>query len=116
MTCVLSASGWFILFSPAPSHQKPRQGSAFFAAGNRLDRYAKLCDFAKNKINIVFPGSVMEKVSFPYRSSSHLILMHVVAESGAWEKHGLQVDYDYKIGSEDAQAGINSGELEFCGG
>lgn len=58
----------------------------------------------------------MQKVEFPYRSSSHLILLHVVSESGAWEKHGLDVNYDYKIGSEDAQAGINSGELAFCGG
>jgi ABC-type nitrate/sulfonate/bicarbonate transport system substrate-binding protein len=58
----------------------------------------------------------MDKVAFPYRSSSHLILLHVVAESGSWEKHGLDVDYDRKIGSEDAQRGIESCELEFCGG
>ena len=58
----------------------------------------------------------MDKVAFPYRSSSHLILLHVIAESGSWEKHGLQVDYDRKIGSEDAQRGIESGEIEFCGG
>ena len=31
----------------------------------------------------------MDKVSFPYRSSSHLTLLHVIAESGAWAKHGL---------------------------
>src|SRR6478672_1435818 len=36
----------------------------------------------------------MDKIAFPYRSSSHLVLLHVVAESGAWEKHGLSVDYD----------------------
>jgi len=88
----------------------------FLQRGNRLDRYGKLCDFAKNNIDVAFPGSRMDKVAFPYRSSSHLILMHVVAESGAWEKHGLQVDYDYKIGSLEAQKGIESGELEFCGG
>lgn len=58
----------------------------------------------------------MDKVAFPYRSSSHLILLHVIAESGSWEKHGLDVDYDRKIGSEDAQRGIESGTLEFCGG
>jgi ABC-type nitrate/sulfonate/bicarbonate transport system substrate-binding protein len=58
----------------------------------------------------------MDKVAFPYRSSSHLILMHVIAESGSWEKHGLNVEYDYKIGSVDAQAGIESGDLEFCSG
>jgi ABC-type nitrate/sulfonate/bicarbonate transport system substrate-binding protein len=91
--------------------QKP-----FFAAGKWLDRKGKLCDFAKNNMNVAFLVSTMEKVAFPYRSSSHLILLHVVAESGAWEKHGLQVDYDYKIDSLDAQAGIESGDLEFCGG
>jgi ABC-type nitrate/sulfonate/bicarbonate transport system substrate-binding protein len=58
----------------------------------------------------------MDKVAFPYRSSSHLILLHVIAESGSWEKYGLDVDYDRKIGSEDAQRGIESCELEFCGG
>src|SRR3954452_9097761 len=40
------------------------------------------------------PEVRMDKIAFPYRSSSHLVLLHVVAESGAWEKHGLQVDYD----------------------
>jgi hypothetical protein len=50
----------------------------------------------------------MDKVAFPYRSSSHLIL-HVVAESGARRKNGLQVDYDCKIGSLDAQAGVIDG-------
>lgn len=58
----------------------------------------------------------MDHVSFPYRSSSHLILLHVVSESGSWEKHGLQVDFDYQIGSEDAQKGIASGDIEFCSG
>lgn len=58
----------------------------------------------------------MDKIAFPYRSSSHLILLHVIAESGSWEKYGLDVDYDRKIGSEDAQRGIESGDLEFCGG
>ncbi len=58
----------------------------------------------------------MDKVSFPYRSSSHLILLHVVSESGSWEKNGLQVDFDRHIGSEDAQKGIASGDIEFCSG
>jgi ABC-type nitrate/sulfonate/bicarbonate transport system substrate-binding protein len=58
----------------------------------------------------------MDKVAFPYRSSSHLILLHVIAESGSWEKYGLDVDYDRKIGSVDAQRGIESCEIEFCGG
>jgi ABC-type nitrate/sulfonate/bicarbonate transport system substrate-binding protein len=58
----------------------------------------------------------MDKIAFPYRSSSHLILLHVIAESGSWEKYGLDVDYDRKIGSVDAQAGIESCAIEFCGG
>ena len=43
----------------------------------------------------------MDKIAFPYRSSSHLVLLHVIAESGAWEKHGLEVDYDRYISSTD---------------
>ncbi len=58
----------------------------------------------------------MDKVAFPYRSSSHLILLHVIAESGAWAKYGLEVDYDRKIGSVDSQRGIASGDIEFVGG
>ncbi|HZS64892.1 MAG TPA: ABC transporter substrate-binding protein [Xanthobacteraceae bacterium] len=58
----------------------------------------------------------MDKIAFPYRSSSHLIMLHVIAESGSWEKHGLDVDYDRKIGSEDAQAAIEACDIEFCGG
>lgn len=58
----------------------------------------------------------MDKVHFPYRSSSHLILLHVVSESGSWEKHGLDVEFDRHIGSEDAQQGIASGDIEFCSG
>ncbi|MFQ5903723.1 MAG: ABC transporter substrate-binding protein [Candidatus Binatia bacterium] len=58
----------------------------------------------------------MDKVHFPYRSESHLALLHVVAESGSWEKHGLQVDYDYYITSEDAHKGVATGSVEFVGG
>lgn len=58
----------------------------------------------------------MDKVHFPYRSDSHLSFLHVVAESGSWEKHGLQVDYDYYITSEDAHKGVASGSVEFVSG
>ena len=58
----------------------------------------------------------MDKVSFPYRSSSHLVLLHVVAESGAWEKYGLDVNYDYKISSTEAHRAVPLGEVEFVGG
>ena len=58
----------------------------------------------------------MDHVAFPYRSSSHLVLLHVIAESGAWEKHGLSVDYDRPISSEDAHRCVPTGEVEFVGG
>ena len=58
----------------------------------------------------------MDRVNFPYRSSSHLVLLHVVAESGAWEKHGLYVDYDKKISSTEAHRDVPTGAVEFVGG
>lgn len=58
----------------------------------------------------------MDRISFPYRSGSHLVLLHVVAESGAWEKHGLSVDYDRHISSADAHHAVPAGEVEFVGG
>lgn len=58
----------------------------------------------------------MDHVNFPYRSSSHLNLLHVVAESGAWERHGLHVDYDKEISRDDAHKLVSSGEIEFASG
>ena len=58
----------------------------------------------------------MDRIAFPYRSSSHLVLLHVVAESGAWEKHGLEVDYDRQISSSEAHRAVPLGEIEFVGG
>jgi sulfonate transport system substrate-binding protein len=58
----------------------------------------------------------MDKVQFPYRSESHLPFLHVVGKSGSWEKHGLQVDYDKYITSEDAHANVANGSVEFVGG
>jgi ABC-type nitrate/sulfonate/bicarbonate transport system substrate-binding protein len=58
----------------------------------------------------------MDKISFPYRASSHLVLLHVVAESGSWEKYGLDVNYDYQISSSDAHRLVPTGEVEFVGG
>ncbi len=58
----------------------------------------------------------MDKVSFPYRAASHLILLHVIAESGAWEKHGVDVNYDFQISSSDAHSKIPTHEVEFVGG
>jgi ABC-type nitrate/sulfonate/bicarbonate transport system substrate-binding protein len=58
----------------------------------------------------------MDKIAFPYRSSSHLVLLHVIAESGSWEKHGLEVDYDRPISSTEAHRAVPLGEIEFVGG
>lgn len=58
----------------------------------------------------------MDRISFPYRSASHLALLHVVAESGAWEKHGLTVDYDRPISKSEAHTAIASGAVDFVGG
>ncbi len=58
----------------------------------------------------------MDKVAFPYRASSHLVLLHVIAESGSWERHGLEVNYDYQISSSEAHRAVPAGEVEFVGG
>lgn len=58
----------------------------------------------------------MDHVAFPYRSSSHLPLLHVIAESGSWAKHNLEVKYDYGISAGDAHRQVPSGEVEFVGG
>ena len=58
----------------------------------------------------------MDKIHFPYRADSHLRLLHVIQESGAWEKQGLDVEYDYCISAEEAHRGIADGTIEFVGG
>ncbi|HXG51146.1 MAG TPA: ABC transporter substrate-binding protein [candidate division Zixibacteria bacterium] len=58
----------------------------------------------------------MDKVQFPYRSSSHLAFLHVAAHSGSWEKHGLEVEYDRWISSEDAHRNVADGSVEFVSG
>jgi len=58
----------------------------------------------------------MDKVQFPYRSESHLPFLHVIGQSGSWEKHGLQVEYDKFISSEDAHNKAANGSVEFVGG
>jgi ABC-type nitrate/sulfonate/bicarbonate transport system substrate-binding protein len=58
----------------------------------------------------------MEKIRFPYRSDSHLLLLHVVAESGSWEKYGLDVEYDKKISSRDSHDFVLKGDVEFVSG
>jgi ABC-type nitrate/sulfonate/bicarbonate transport system substrate-binding protein len=59
---------------------------------------------------------VADHVHFPYRSQSHLPLLHVVSESGSWERHGLEVDYNYKISATDAHLEVPTEEVEFVGG
>jgi ABC-type nitrate/sulfonate/bicarbonate transport system substrate-binding protein len=58
----------------------------------------------------------LDKISFPYRSATHLNMLHVIAESGSWERFGLEVDYDWQIKKSDAHSRVASGELEFVGG
>lgn len=58
----------------------------------------------------------MDTIHFPYRSDNHLPFLHVVGESGSWEKHGLRVRYDYHIRSEDAHKDVANGTVEFVGG
>ncbi len=59
---------------------------------------------------------MVDHINFPYRSDSHLPFLHVVSESGSWEKYGLDVDYNYKITSADAHLQVPSEETEFVGG
>ena len=58
----------------------------------------------------------MDKIKFPYRSDGHLAFLHVVHESGSWEKQGLQVDYDFFISAQDSHQGVAKGEVEFVSG
>jgi ABC-type nitrate/sulfonate/bicarbonate transport system substrate-binding protein len=58
----------------------------------------------------------IDKVSFPYRASTHLNLLHVISESGSWAKHGLDVNYDFQISMKDAHRAVANGEIEFVGG
>lgn len=57
-----------------------------------------------------------DHIHFPYRSFSHLPFLHVVAESGSWEKYDLDVNYNYKISSQDAHLDVPSEDVEFVGG
>jgi ABC-type nitrate/sulfonate/bicarbonate transport system substrate-binding protein len=58
----------------------------------------------------------MDKISFPYRATTHLAFLHVVGQSGSWAKHGLDVNYDWQISKSDAHRAVASGEVEFVGG
>jgi len=58
----------------------------------------------------------MDRITFPYRSATHLPLLHVIAESGAWEKQGLDVEYDRPIPSAEAHDAVTSGAVDFVGG
>ena len=44
----------------------------------------------------------MDKISFPYRASSHLVLLHVINDCGAWARQNLEVNYNYQSSSKDA--------------
>ncbi len=58
----------------------------------------------------------MDKINFPYRAHSHLMLMHVIQECGAWARQDLEVDYEKVISREDAHDLVPTAEVEFvCG-
>ena len=57
-----------------------------------------------------------DHINFPYRSESHLALMHVVQECGAWDRQNLVVDYDKEISRGDAHKLVPTGEVEFTSG
>lgn len=58
----------------------------------------------------------MDHIHFPYRSTSHLALMHVINETGAWERNGLKVEFDKIISRGDAHDLVPKGEVEFVSG
>lgn len=58
----------------------------------------------------------MDHIHFPYRSSSHLALMHVINESGAWERNGLSVEFDKIISRGDAHDLVPTAQVEFVSG
>jgi ABC-type nitrate/sulfonate/bicarbonate transport system substrate-binding protein len=58
----------------------------------------------------------LDTVYFPYRSGTHLVLLHVIGESGSWEKHGLRVEYRKYISSSRSHDAVLKGEVEFIGG
>jgi ABC-type nitrate/sulfonate/bicarbonate transport system substrate-binding protein len=58
----------------------------------------------------------MDKIHFPYRASSHLALMHVIAECGAFERQNLDVEYQKQIDREEAHRLVPTGEVEFVSG
>lgn len=59
---------------------------------------------------------MVDHINFPYRSESHLSLMHVVQECGAWDRQNLSVDYDKEISRGDAHKLVPTGEVEFTSG
>jgi ABC-type nitrate/sulfonate/bicarbonate transport system substrate-binding protein len=58
----------------------------------------------------------LDRIIFPYRAHSHLVLMHVINECGAWARQDLDVDYKRVISREDAHELVPSAEVEFVSG
>lgn len=58
----------------------------------------------------------MDRIQFPYRAASHLALMHIIQETGAWERQGLEVDYERQISRDDAHKLVPTAEVEFVSG
>lgn len=66
--------------------------------------------------NIEGQKRLMDTIQFPYRSGSHLPLLHTIDESGAWTDRDLNVEYDYFIGMDESHEKLASNEVEFVGG
>ena len=58
----------------------------------------------------------MDHNNFPYRASGHLALLHVINESGGWQRQNLDVNYTFKISSTDAHRQVPTSDIEFVGG
>lgn len=58
----------------------------------------------------------MDHIKFPYRSSGHLALMHVVNDTGAWERNGLEVEFATAINKHEAHEMVIKGDVEFVSG
>ena len=58
----------------------------------------------------------MDHINFPYRASGHLALLHVINESGGWQRQNLDVNYTFKISSTDAHRQVPTSDIEFVGG
>src|ERR1044071_3027347 len=94
----------------------PHTVSGELASNSLLNRHTFPYSVRTRNRLIQDQEDTMDKIQFPYRSESHLPFLHVIGQSGSWEKHGLDVEYDKYITSEDAHKNVANGSVEFVGG